>query len=698
MPTTSPRQWLTWLLSTLGALAALCAFLLGTASPAAAHAALTGSSPAAGSVVGSAPGEVTLTFSENIATSDDSIRVLAPDGKRVDTGGLKDLSEGGAVKHGTQLRSDLADGTYTVAWKAVSADSHPIGGAFTFSIGAPSETSVGAQDTEAGGGTTGYLYDLARYAAYGGFVVLVGGAAFVLACWREGAKNEALQRLVSGAWVVMAAATVAMLALRGPYTGSGSLTDAFDLAVLKETLDTKSGTALMSRLLLLAAAAAFLSVLFGTYAKDGKDQKEDGKEGTDSKGGKQGKGGKQATDAKAPLRTPAERRDLLFGLSLGGTVVAAGLAATWAMSEHASTGIQTMLAMPVAVVHLLAVACWLGGLTSLLTALHRGTPPSVAATRRFSQLAFTSVIVLVGTGLYQSWRQVGSWSALTGTDYGVLLLLKLGLISLLLGIAWFSRRWTARLVGSATAGGSGVSGAEGRGEEEPGGVGGAAEGEDREDTDTDTDTDSEAEPVLVSAGGPDRDPDPDPVRAAQLARQRAATATARRKRARDSDLPRAGLRRSVLYEAGVAVAILAVATLLSGTEPGRAVESEQGSGATSAAPAGPVTVDLPFDTGGPNGKGTAKITLNPGTKGNNGLTIKATDPDGKPVKAPEVQVALTQPAKDIGPLRTTPNPAGEGRWVDTEVRLPVSGNWRIALTIRTSDIDQVTETKTVRIG
>ncbi len=67
--------------------------------------------------------------------------------------------------------------------------------------------------------------------------------------------------------------------------------------------------------------------------------------------------------------------------------MAAGLAATWAMSEHASVGLQAGIAMPVDIVHLLAVATWLGGLTALLVALYRApadTPVAASAVRRFS--------------------------------------------------------------------------------------------------------------------------------------------------------------------------------------------------------------------------------------------------------------------------------------------------------------------------
>lgn len=113
---------------------AVVGVLLAGAGPASAHAALTGSDPAQGVVVDKAPDQVTLTFSEKVATSDESLRVLDPKGKRVDSGKPSNVS---GTSYAVRLHSGLPDGTYTVAWQVVSADSHPVAGAFTFSIGAP---------------------------------------------------------------------------------------------------------------------------------------------------------------------------------------------------------------------------------------------------------------------------------------------------------------------------------------------------------------------------------------------------------------------------------------------------------------------------------------------------------------------------------------------------------------------------------
>lgn len=612
-------------------LGAVLGLLLAVAAPASAHAALTGSDPQDGAVVATAPTQVTLTFSEQVALGSDSIRVLDPSGERADTKAApRDLHSGSTVKYGVALRGGLGDGTYTVAWQAVSADSHPVSGAFTFSIGAPSETTVALPDSEAGGGLVGTLYDIARYAAYAGFIVLAGGAAFVLACWQRGAGARPLQRLVVRGWMTLTAATIAMLLLRSSYTGSGKLGDVFDLDGLKAVLDTKPGAALVSRLLLLGAGALFVAVLFGTYAK-----RED----------------------------PREKRDLTFGLAIGGAVIAAGIAGTWALAEHASTGIQPGIAMPVDVLHLLAVAAWLGGLVALLTALYRTPDLTSAAVRRFSTIAFVSVVVLVATGVYQSWRQVGTWSALTGTGYGQLLLVKVGLVVVLVGAASMSRRWTGKLAEGGDAPAAVTPG---------------------------TDEDPEAEPETAE----------DPARAAQLARQRAAVATAEKKRIRDADPGRSGLRRSVLAEVGVAVVLLAVTTALTSTEPGRTQEEAARSTSAAAGPvdSGPVNLALPFDTGGTNGKGTVRMDIDPGRTGANVIHLWIEDPAKKPMDVPEVKIAFTLESKDIGPLPTVPVRLTEGHWTATGLQLPIAGDWKVAVTVRTSDIDQTTVNKNVKIG
>ncbi|MEV5921163.1 copper resistance protein CopC [Streptomyces pseudogriseolus] len=684
---------------------AVAGALLAGAAPASAHAALTGSDPAQGAVVDTAPAQISLTFSEPIAVGDDSVRVLDPKGERVDKGDPANLS---GTTYSVRLLSGLPDGTYTVAYQVVSADSHPVAGAYTFSIGAPSETTVSVSAQGSDDGLVGWLYGFGRYVSYAGFVVLAGGAAFVLACWAPGARVRAVQRLVVSGWLALTAATLGLLLLRGSYTTTGKVGDIFDLELLGDVLQTKTGAALVSRLLLLAAAALFIAVLFGAYARTAPAGAD-----SDANGAKKPAEGER--EAEGDGGEP-DKRDLTFGLALGGTVVAAGLAASWAMSEHASQGLQPGVAMPVDVVHLLAVAAWLGGLTALLVALYRGpveTPVGRDAVRRFSRLAFGSVVTLAVTGVYQSWRQLGSWSAFTDTRYGQLLLVKIALVAVMVAVAYLSRRWTQRLAEAR------ISAAE---EEKQPAV--SAQAEEAEATEAAKASEEEKQPAVSAqaeasdaseaSGAAEASGAPegtkagaghDAVRAAQLARQRAATEAARQKRLRDADPNRFGLRRSVLAEAGVAVVLLAVTTVLTQTEPGRTEQDAKAAAATSSPAAegtgqgsGAVSLTMPFDTGGRNGKGVVSIDLDPARVGDNSLHVYVEGPDGTPVDVPEVKLALTLTAQDIGPLPVAPDHVTTGHWSASAVQIPMAGDWKVEVTVRTSDIDQVTVSKNAQIG
>ncbi|MGW3956603.1 copper resistance CopC/CopD family protein [Streptomyces sp. NPDC004752] len=672
---------------------AVAGALLAGAGPASAHAALTGSDPAQGVVVDKAPDQVSLTFSEQVSMGSGSLRVLDPKGKRVDSGEPSNVS---GTTYSVRLVSGLNDGTYTVAYQVVSADSHPVGGAYTFSVGAPSTTTVSVSGDTAGGGVVGWLYGFGRYVSYAGFTVLVGGAAFVLACWQRGSGVRAVQRLVVGGWVALTAATLWLLLLRGSYTRSGAFGDIVDLNLLGQVLQTKTGAALVSRLLLLAAAALFIAVLFGAFEK----------------------------------REDEEKRDLTFGLAVGGAVVATGLAASWAMAEHASTGLQPGIAMPVDVLHLLAVATWLGGLVALLVSLYRApakTPVDSAAVRRFSSVAFGSVLTVVATGIYQSWRQLGAWSAFTDTGYGQLLLVKIGLVAVLVGIAWISRRWTARLTDAAGSKSGAARSNAARSEKmrpekvrlEKERSGTERSGTERFEKEQSEKEQSEKERVTApakargsagsagsarSASGESTDSAAGTKRAAQLARQRAAVDAARQKRLRDGDPSRFGLRRSVLAEASVAVVLLAVTTALTQTEPGRteleaqAAQSSSASSSSASDSSGALTLDMPFDTGGKDGKGLVRIDLDPARVGGNELHAYVQRPNGRAFDIPEVKIAFTLDAKKIGPLPVTPDRIATGHWSASGVQIPMAGDWKIAVTVRTSDIDQTTISKNAQIG
>ena len=100
-----------------------------------AHAELEGSNPEANSVIGSAPAVLSLTFGEKlmlIADQADANQVQVTDSKntRVDKGDFQVTGEVLTVS----LNPDLADDTYKVTYRVVSADGHPIEGVYEFEV------------------------------------------------------------------------------------------------------------------------------------------------------------------------------------------------------------------------------------------------------------------------------------------------------------------------------------------------------------------------------------------------------------------------------------------------------------------------------------------------------------------------------------------------------------------------------------
>ncbi|WP_416071982.1 copper resistance protein CopC [Streptomyces sp. ID05-04B] len=696
--------------------------LLGLGSgPASAHAALRGADPVDGSVVKTSPGSITLTFTESVGLLDDSFRVFDPDNQRVKTG-RAGHADGRADTARVTLPRNLGTGTFTVAWRVVSEDSHPIAGAFTFSVGKPSAVPPVLPSTSVEDPATSGLFNIGRYVAYLAAALLVGTGVFVAVCGPPDVRP--LRRLLLAGWWALAGSTVFLLLLRAPYeTGTGPA-QALDPSALTRTLGTRPGLALVARLVLLAAVAALL-----------------------------------LRQRSLPQGERPSRASLVTGGAL-----AVALTLTWAAAEHASAGIQVPAAMTSSVLHLLAMAAWLGGLTALLILLHRASVPSYVVTR-FSRTAGLSVVVLVVTGVYQSWRGLGSTSALTDTTYGRVLLAKLAAVTLLLMAGAWSRRTvrdatatavtrtatrTADAVSAATTPGNEAAEATAAAEATeadavseatvkrearvPQPVGGRAAvaayvDADRAahravtdavtDTvaDADTDrpradddagsrpTDSNGEKAAPPADEPSADEpsaEDSPARSAHTSDPAGASDPARTSAATCKPVdPRRSLRRSVLVEVAVAVVVLVLTTVLTGTLPGRAAAEAADQAAAGQGVGLPVAsvIDVPFAFGSPgvsSVRGKAQVTLDPGRVGDNNLQAVVYGPDGGFVSVPELRISFTLPDQDLGPLDAKVTDRG-GYWAAEAVNLPIPGDWEMKVTVRVSEVDQVSVTKPVRI-
>ncbi|WP_031106821.1 copper resistance protein CopC [Streptomyces sp. NRRL S-146] len=651
MPTASRRTKTP--LTALLLVGTVLALLLGGAGTASAHATMTRSDPADSTVLKTAPKQITLTFSESVSLSGGSLRVLSPKNLRVDRGSVKH-APGKPNTAQVMLAGKMPKGTYTVGWRAVSADSHPISGAFTFSIGRPSATTATVATESTDDTAAARLYDVGRYVAYGGLAVLIGVALFVLTCWPAASGLRPLRRLVQAGWATLAASTLFLLLLRGPYETGRSLTSVFDLSLMGQTITGRSGLALLVRLVLLAAVGILLT-RFGTRLAQLTDR--------------------PLSDAGVEhvADQAVERRRLGTVVQAVGALFAVGLALTWAAAEHASAGIQVPLAIPVSVLHLLAMAIWLGGLVALAVALYRapaGTVVPVSVVARFSRLAFAAVVVLVATGLYQSWRQVGSLDALSTTEYGRLLALKAGAVVVVLMVASFSRQWTAQLAHEPLAESLPVASPAPARVAQAVGVGASSTS-----LSTADDEDNRVRP-------------PTPPHTAENTDSPAAFPAG-------PDGYRRSLRRSVAAEAVLGVVVLAITTLLTGTQPSRAAVETAAATAEAQAPTARMVM-VPFDTGIPNGNGKVQITFAPGRVGDNTVEALVYAADGGIVAIPELRLTLTHRAQQIGPLDAKLVDR-KGYFAADRLRIPLSGVWTMQVTVRLTDVDQVTVTKDVTI-
>jgi putative copper resistance protein D len=146
----------------------------------------------------------------------------------------------------------------------------------------------------------------------------------------------------------------------------------------------------------------------------------------------------------ADLREKQKSRSFL---KLAIVLVAAGLAGTLAWAGHGIGGAGPAGGIHLAAdfLHLIAAAAWVGGLLPLAIMLAAAAGGSVrvahVASLHFSAYGIVAVGTLILTGAINTWYLAGSIRALTETDYGHLLLVKIALFLVMLTVATINRLW-----------------------------------------------------------------------------------------------------------------------------------------------------------------------------------------------------------------------------------------------------------------
>ncbi len=140
--------------------------------------------------------------------------------------------------------------------------------------------------------------------------------------------------------------------------------------------------------------------------------------------------------------------------------------------------------------------------------------------------------------------------------------------------------------------------------------------------------------------------------------------------------------RSVATEVVVAIAVLAVTAVLTGSSPTAATS---GSGTVSASV---IQGDL-----------LADISVIPGRVGLNELHVTLSPPGGSLDAAKDATARMTLPSRaDVGPIPIELTPAGPNHYIGSGVQIPFKGDWTLEVVVTTADDATVLLSTTIAIG
>ncbi len=291
----------------------------------------------------------------------------------------------------------LGTGTYTVAWKAVSADTHPVHGAFVFSVGRATGGIVDevlAEQATAPG--VGVGFGVVRFAGLAGVLLALGSAALLLGASPE-ARRPLWLLVAAGSGLVVLASALGLV-FQGAVAGGYGLLEAARPGVLSEVVATRFGAWWVTR----AALAAVLLTL---------------------------------------ALVARRRLDRWLARVAGG--LGLGLAVTVTAASHARAA-GTFA--PVAdLAHMLAASVWGGGLAAVAFTLFRTPaegrwPVAARLVPAFSRAAVPAVAVLIAAGTVRAVEEIGAWRGLWETTYGRLVLVKIALLLPLLALGAVNNR------------------------------------------------------------------------------------------------------------------------------------------------------------------------------------------------------------------------------------------------------------------
>ncbi len=402
----------------IGLLVTVCAAIVvgvaALAAPANAHAVLESSAPGDGAVLARPPTRISLHFSEPVGLLPGSVIVVDARKRRVDSSEATHGRTPADVE--AKVNEHLPEGSYVVSWRVVSADTHPVHGAFVFSVGtgamvAPSVSAASASALGAHNWQTATR--VLRWFTYAGAFLAAGLAVYRTWPAAEGygtaeASSSRFRRFAAwGATMAAASSLLSLVTESAADTGLGA--SAFlHKGVLRQVLG--HGVA-------WTVAGTIVSGLLACMALQG--------------------------PRRRILRTLPRR--LLGSLSI------VSIAAALVASGHTRTTSPVVVVFTAGLIHTGAAAIWFGGLAGLLidATAHAAAPATNRsgaddllttndALKRFSRLATWALLGVAGAGLVLAWSEVRSLAALTSTTYGWLVVAKAGTLAAVAAVAAYN--------------------------------------------------------------------------------------------------------------------------------------------------------------------------------------------------------------------------------------------------------------------
>lgn len=391
---------------------------------AAAHLRLVKADPGVGARV-TAPPAVTLRFSDvltvalcRITLRDASMRAVAVDEVRDVSGDPRAMS--------ARLRETVAPGRYTVKWLAAGADGHPVRGEFTFEVVAEASAMTESTRTadQASFSVESPAYALLRAVQSVAVIALLGILALHFMIGPRSARVATPSGHASLSAAEQAASRWVMptLALLLVVTAARLVAQHVAFFGMNETPTLRSVSAILFQSPWgrgwLIAAAAILVGLVGARR----------------------------------LRIPGSAGWVLLASAT------LGLVSSMAMSGHAAA--VSAFAMSVHAAHILAAGGWIGSLGILVlvavpAALRApdGAPHATIAglMHAFSPTALAFAALVVVTGVFAAFRNVGTVDALWQSSYGLVLLVKLALLLIAATIGFFNWRRVLPVLGTDAA-------------------------------------------------------------------------------------------------------------------------------------------------------------------------------------------------------------------------------------------------------